>query len=76
MAEDADLASGFVDQGRGNANGGRFASAVRPQQGKEITLRDFQVDVVQSGNAIFIGFTQLLDGECGNHDIGLEALQR
>ena len=43
-AGDLDLPGGGLEQGAEDADGGRLAGAVGPQEAKDLTLRDIEVD--------------------------------
>ena len=47
MSEYRDGAGGLAYQGRDDSDRGGFPSAVRPQQGEEITLPDGEIDSLE-----------------------------
>ena len=69
MAKDIYRATGFVYQGRENADGGGLASPVRAQQGKKITLSHVQINALEGLKAIAVGFGQLPDGQSRMHNV-------
>jgi len=49
-------ATGLVDQGRQNADGGGFAGTVGAEQREKITFGDIQIDTTQGLETVAVGF--------------------
>jgi len=65
VPEHLDPAGAGVDQGGGDADQGRLARAVRPQQGEEIAFGDLELDALQRRDPVGIRLLQVADGEGG-----------
>jgi len=60
-AEDADRAAGLVDERGDDADRGRLAGAVRPEQREEVALLDDEVDALQGFAAGLVDLAQIFD---------------
>jgi hypothetical protein len=67
MTEDVHGATGLVDQGREDPDGGGFAGAVRPQQGEEVAFGHVQIDATEGLETVAVGLGQLPYGQSGTH---------
>ncbi|MNH45197.1 hypothetical protein D3C79_1075800 [compost metagenome] len=56
VTEDVHAATGFVDQGREDADGGGFAGAIGAEQGEEVTFGDIQVNTLEGLETVAVGF--------------------
>ncbi|MNN54343.1 hypothetical protein D3C81_1691560 [compost metagenome] len=56
VTEDVHAATGFVDQGREDADGGGLAGAIGAEQGEEVTFGDIQVNTLEGLETVAVGF--------------------
>ena len=61
----ANTPGGLVDQRTDDADQGRLAGAVRPQQGIEVAGGDVQADPLQGLHAVVVGLSQVADAQRG-----------
>ena len=70
-AEDPDGAGGLLDQPAHDADEGRLAGPVGPEQGEELAFLDLETDARQRLEAARVGLAQTLDGEGGRRSRAL-----
>ena len=59
VAEHLDVAARLVDERGDDADDGRLAGAVRPEQREEIALLDFEIDALERLDAVFVDLGEL-----------------
>ena len=66
-AKDPNRTGGLVDKRTNDPDGGRFASAVRSKQRKEITLSYTEINPAEGSDPVVVGFPEIEDFESRCH---------